>query len=130
MPKLRSAAQSESKKHPYLFFFYFWFKNKQVWTEKIGKKTKKFQKLKSCRQLPAHLIHTSFSNISPGESKKSTFTPTIFSNCLGSEVVGSSFYQKNIGAYFTHLHIPSLFKEFFVMRHNIGHSSCQGWTVK
>ena len=26
---------------------------------------------------------------------------------------------KNIGAQFTHLYIPSLCKEFFVMRHNI-----------
>ena len=27
------------------------------------------------------------------------------------------------GAQFTHLHIPSLCKEFFEMRHNIGHSN-------
>jgi hypothetical protein len=36
-------------------------------------------------------------------------------------VVRSSCYQKNIGAEFTHLYIPSLCKEFFVMRHNLGH---------
>ena len=28
--KLRSVAQNEWKKHPYIFFFYFWSKNKQV----------------------------------------------------------------------------------------------------
>ena len=39
------------EKHPYIFF-YFWFKNKQVWAKKDRKKTKKFQKPKSCRQLP------------------------------------------------------------------------------
>ena len=38
------------------------------------------------------------------------------------EVVGSNLYQKNIGAQFTHSYVPSLCKEFFVMRHNIGHS--------
>ena len=48
---LGSVAQIEWKKHPCLFF-YFWFKNKQVWTEKIGKKTKKFQNPKSFMQLP------------------------------------------------------------------------------
>ena len=47
----------------------------------------------------------------------------IFANFWGPEVVGSSSYQKNIGAQFTHLHVPSLCKEFFMMRHNIGHSS-------
>ena len=31
--------------------------------------------------------------------------------------------QKNIGAQITHLHIPSLCKEFFMMRHNLGHSN-------
>ena len=38
-------------------------------------------------------------------------------------VVGSSCYSKNIGAKFTHLFMPSLCKEFIVMRHNLGHSS-------
>ena len=47
----------------------------------------------------------------------------MFANFWGPEVVGSSLYQKNIGAQFTHLHVPSLCKEFFVMRHNIGHSN-------
>ena len=47
----------------------------------------------------------------------------IFENCQGPEVVGSSLYQKNIGAQLTHLHVPSLCKEFSVMRHNIGHSN-------
>jgi hypothetical protein len=36
LQKLRSVAQIEWKKHQF-FFFYFWFKNKQVWAEKIGK---------------------------------------------------------------------------------------------
>ena len=39
--------------------------------------------------------------------------------------VYSGCYQKNIGTQFTHLHIPSLCKEFFVMRQNIGHSSAE-----
>ena len=30
VPKLRSVAQNEWKKHPYIYFFYFWFKNKRV----------------------------------------------------------------------------------------------------
>ena len=32
-------------------------------------------------------------------------------------------YLKNIGAEFTHLYIPSLCKQFFMMRHNLGHSN-------
>ena len=40
-----------SGKNTHIYFFYFWFKNKRVWAEKIGKKRKKFQKPKSCRQL-------------------------------------------------------------------------------
>ena len=58
-----------------------------------------------------------------GRWKKMTFKNLIFGNFWGPEVVGSSLYQKNIGAQFTHLYVPSLCKEFFVMRHNIGHSS-------
>ena len=45
----------------------------------------------------------------------------IFANFWDQEVVGSNTYQKNIGAKFTHLYIPSLCKEFFVMRQNLGH---------
>ena len=41
-----------SGKNTHIYFFYFWFKNKRVWAEKNRKKTKKFQKPKSCRQLP------------------------------------------------------------------------------
>ena len=40
VPKLKSVAQIEWKKHPYFFFFYLWFKNKRVLTEKIKKKRK------------------------------------------------------------------------------------------
>ena len=54
-------------------------------------------------------------------TKLSTLKTLIFANFWGPEVVGSSLYQKNIGAKFTHLYIPSLCKEFFVMRHNLGH---------
>ena len=50
-----------SGKNTHIYFFYFWFKNKRVWAEKIRKKRKKIQKPKSCRQLPYHLIHISFS---------------------------------------------------------------------
>ena len=31
--------------------------------------------------------------------------------------------KKNVGAQFTYLHVPSLCKKFFVMRHIIGHSN-------
>ena len=58
-----------SGKNTHIFFFYFLFKNKRVWAEKIGKKPKKFQKPKSCSQLP--LIHTSYSIFSHEKSKYS-----------------------------------------------------------
>ena len=54
-------------------------------------------------------------------TKLSTLKTLIFSNFWGPEVVGCSSCQKNIGAKFTHLYIPSLCKEFVVMRHNLGH---------
>ena len=38
-----------------------------------------------------------------GKLNKVTFKPLIFENFRGPEVVGSSLYQKNIGAKFTHL---------------------------
>ena len=37
--------------------------------------------------------------------KLSDFKPLIFGNFWGPEVVGSSLYQKNIGAEFTHLYV-------------------------
>ena len=49
-----------SGKNTHIHFFYFWFKNKRVWAKKNRKKSEKFQKPKSCRQLPQHLIHTVF----------------------------------------------------------------------
>ena len=58
-----------------------------------------------------------------GRQKQLTLKTPIFGNFWGSEVVGSSSDQKNIGAKFTHLDIPSWCKEFFVMRHNLGHPS-------
>jgi hypothetical protein len=69
VPKLRSVAQIEWKKHPYLFF-YFWFKNKQVWAEKIGYKRKNSKNLNDQTYHDSqHLIHTNVSNISTGKSK-------------------------------------------------------------
>jgi hypothetical protein len=50
-----------------------------------------------------------------------TFKNLICLNFHGQEVLESSLYQKNIGAKFTHLYIPSLCKEFFVMHQNLGH---------
>ena len=47
VPKLWSVAQNEWK-NTHTTVYYFWFKNKRVWAEK----KKKFQKPKSCRQLP------------------------------------------------------------------------------
>ena len=43
-----------SGKNTHICIFYFWFKTKQVWAEKL-EKTKKIQKLKSCRQLPYYI---------------------------------------------------------------------------
>ena len=54
--KLRSVAQNEWKKHPYIFFL-LWFKINEF----ERKKTKKVEKPKSCRQLPQYLIHICFS---------------------------------------------------------------------
>ena len=49
---LRSVAQIEWKKHPYLFF-YFLFKNKRVWAEKIGKKQKNSKNIKVAGNYPS-----------------------------------------------------------------------------
>ena len=43
-----------------------------------------------------------------GKIKELTFKTLIFGNFWGLEVVGSSLYQKNIGAESTHLYRPSL----------------------
>jgi hypothetical protein len=51
VPKLRSVAQNEWKKHPYIFFLLLVQKQTSL-SGKNPKKTKKFQKPKSCRQLP------------------------------------------------------------------------------
>ena len=40
-----------------------------------------------------------------GKWKEVTFKPLIFENFGGPEVVGSSSYQKNIGAELTHLYM-------------------------
>ena len=42
------------------------------------------------------------------EKMKITFKPLIFEKFRGPEIVGSNLYQKNIGAEFTHLYMPSL----------------------
>ena len=47
-PKLRSVAQIEWKKHPYIFFSTF----STSLSGKNRKQMEKFQKPKSCRQLP------------------------------------------------------------------------------
>ena len=46
VPKLRSVAQNEWKKHPDIFF-YPWFKNKRVWAEKVRKKPKSIKIINS-----------------------------------------------------------------------------------
>jgi hypothetical protein len=51
VPKLRSVAQNEWKKHPYIFFLLLVQKKTSLSRKKSEKKTKKFQKPKSCRQL-------------------------------------------------------------------------------
>ena len=42
---------------------------------------------------------------------------------LRTEVVGSSCYQKHIGAEFTHLYVASLCQETIVILHNPGQST-------
>ena len=41
-----------SGKNTHIYFFYFWFKNKQVWAEKIGKKRKNSKSLKVAGNYP------------------------------------------------------------------------------
>ena len=52
MPKLRLVAQNVWKEHPYIYIFYFWFKNEQVRAEKIRKKQKNSKHLKVADNLP------------------------------------------------------------------------------
>ena len=53
VPKLRSVQKTP------MYFYYFQFKKTSL-SGKYQKKTKKYQKPKSCRQLPLHLIHLVF----------------------------------------------------------------------
>ena len=56
----------------------------------------------------------------PGQTTKMALTEEfMFQNVAYRPTV----YITRIGAKFTHLYIPSLCKEFIVMRHNIGHST-------
>ena len=50
LPKLKSVAQNEWKKHPYIYILTFGSKINKLEQKKSGKK--KFQKPKSCKQLP------------------------------------------------------------------------------
>ena len=54
-------------------------------------------------------------------TEKMTFQPQIFKNFQGSEVVGSSSFQKNIDTGYSHLYRPSLYQNIVMNRHNIGH---------
>jgi hypothetical protein len=56
-----------------------------------------------------------------GRMKNSTLKILIFASYWGPELVRSSCYGKNIGAEFTHLYIPLLCLETFVIRHIRGH---------
>ena len=59
-----------SGKNTHIFFFYFLFKNKRVWSEIIWKKQKKSKDLKVAGNCPSiYIIHKSFSNISLRKSK-------------------------------------------------------------
>ena len=79
-----------------LNFVYFWIKSRK--------------KLYGCF---FHSICANFGNKNIGRTKLTTLKMLIFANFWGPEVVGSSSYQKNIWAKFTHLYIPLLCKEFF-----------------
>jgi hypothetical protein len=65
---------------------------------KNQKKTKKFRKPKSCRQLPLHLIHISFSSFIHKKSKKSTLKPLIFAGYWGSPLVQFSKFNNFLRA--------------------------------
>ena len=41
-----------SGKNTHVYFYYFWFKNKEVWEEKIGKKQKNSKNLKVAGNYP------------------------------------------------------------------------------
>ena len=45
-----------SGKNTHIYFFYFWFKNKRVWAEKIRKKRKPFKNLKVADNYPKGAI--------------------------------------------------------------------------
>ena len=87
-------AKIEWKKIPYIFFFYFLFKNKRVWAEKIRKKQKNSKNLKVAGNSP-NIYFTQY-------LKKFTWKIKIinfyYSNYWGSEVVGGSCYPKIISA--------------------------------
>ena len=92
--------------HPNLFIFEPKVEKKKIWM---------FFPLNLCT------TDLNFGTKNVGRTKLSSKKMMIFANCCGPEVVRSSCYSKNIGAKFIHLYIPSLCKEFFVMRHNLGH---------
>ena len=88
----------------------------QVWKFFPPKGWKYFQKLARGRQVfPSHglILRVFFS------SREEAF----FFFCCHLTNFFQKKKQKNIGAKFIHLYIPSLCMEFFVMRHNLGHSN-------
>ena len=68
------------------------------------------------RSIVDFLKKDEITNISSSNQEKFGSIPNF---CKDDEISSDC----NIGAQFTHLHVPSLCKEFFAMRHNIGHSN-------
>ena len=98
--------QNCEKKHVLLIFFTLLMKNNNC------------IKINSCFRFRMFFF--------TGKIRISDFQILIFENFWGPEVVGSSFYQKNMGAEFTHLYWPSLCYKIVVNRHNIGHPNMCG----
>ena len=116
---LRTFQKSEFLKLIISFLHYFWWQHWDQW-HKMSRK-----KRYGCFFHSICDTDLNFGTKNIERTKLSTLKTLIFANFWGPEVVGSSLYQKNIGAKFTHLYIPSLCKEFFVMRQNLGHPKDQ-----
>ena len=82
-----------SGKNAHIYFFYFWFKKKWVWAEKIGRKWKDSKNLSVAGNYPKHLIHTSFSIFFYMKNKKINFKNSDFSSYWGSQLVQFSKFN-------------------------------------
>ena len=79
MQKLRSVAQNEWKKRPYIFFLLL-VKKKQVWAEKTGKKRKNSKKLKVACNYPNICILTEIIFLQEGQHVWLSGDPIVFNS--------------------------------------------------